>query len=936
MLRNEKGSTLLLVLITVAVLTVLGVTLMSMSFMNYNMKYTDAMMKQTLYYSESGIEQAYAIVGKYVDDAIIGASDKTKKKMDDMEETIVSFLDAVDAEVEKIKASPALQEDYTKWYNTNIASTEVTVETFLSNKYYYIAILSKNRADEATGSVKYEEYENYCIGVYPSGEDFVEDVLSTKSDSSDEKLNELRENKVYQIGVDYEALKDLTQTEFNKLYREEFNDNETNMEADIRALSTGDGYDTDYGDNTRNINLSEVSKFKTGEGSNADDVFIIKDLTSSFTYKDKTKVTIKTDITIGQPKKALPIEFEQNVFEIKDNPLRKYAIVTQNDFYIFGSKDSEETSETIINGNIYMKGNNPSEDDLNKLRDSSNYRGLVLAGKTNTTILGDVVTNSYVQINNLNKFSTEEGFTSGAELSVRNGMVYCNGLVIQEGASNSKITVDNGNVYCRDDLELYGSKNTIEIKGSYYGFMNTAKEFNKTSSIIFNADQETSTIKISGEELTDPKKKEENTGVYILGAAWINDTFYPNPQDESASGLYQTGESVGIKRNYLAYAQALTSEPFTASDMDATIGDNSGLALYYKLKNTSSDDSDSEKSKYFNNNGIMTLEGKKAYFEEVLKDNKGLISLGDKSLGDKEHKFIDIKNYQYTAGIAFRNPGEGTDEKNVLWKNADSDKRIDTENRLVRDYVYIMNYLRYRDDSSNDSMWDKKSNPEAVSYSDTATVVWNYSKLMNKDYKTKSMQEVDSGESKPGEKATQVAIVLTKSSDSDAANILIAGKNSEYYSKEKVSLNVFDGDEKKTKEEFTVVKIGAEASYMEGMILTDGRVYIDGDLDFYGSIVAVKDICINISKTPGCEVNLTNNRLAVQKMLNKLVHNNEELEDALAVNSENNEGTPNKVTIKLETIKITDTVQVDSGDNNNIRNNYDKLITFSNWRKTND
>lgn len=69
-LRSEKGSTLLLVVITIAVLAVLGSTLLSMSYMNINMKFTDERMKKTLYYSESGLDQVYAIVGGYIDDAL--------------------------------------------------------------------------------------------------------------------------------------------------------------------------------------------------------------------------------------------------------------------------------------------------------------------------------------------------------------------------------------------------------------------------------------------------------------------------------------------------------------------------------------------------------------------------------------------------------------------------------------------------------------------------------------------------------------------------------------------------------------------------------------------------------------------------------------------------------------------------------------------------
>ncbi len=68
--KNEEGSTLLLIMITVAILTMLGTALLAMSFMNINMKQGDLRIKQTAYYAESGIDQVYARIGYLVEEAI--------------------------------------------------------------------------------------------------------------------------------------------------------------------------------------------------------------------------------------------------------------------------------------------------------------------------------------------------------------------------------------------------------------------------------------------------------------------------------------------------------------------------------------------------------------------------------------------------------------------------------------------------------------------------------------------------------------------------------------------------------------------------------------------------------------------------------------------------------------------------------------------------
>lgn len=69
-LVDEKGSTLMLILITVAILTMLGTALLAMSLMNVTMKANDKRITSTVYLAESGIDQVYAIVGTYVEEAI--------------------------------------------------------------------------------------------------------------------------------------------------------------------------------------------------------------------------------------------------------------------------------------------------------------------------------------------------------------------------------------------------------------------------------------------------------------------------------------------------------------------------------------------------------------------------------------------------------------------------------------------------------------------------------------------------------------------------------------------------------------------------------------------------------------------------------------------------------------------------------------------------
>ena len=67
---NNKGSTFVLVIIITAILMILGITLLTMSSMNMNMKRVDSNSKKTFYFTESGMDQIEARITKQVLDSM--------------------------------------------------------------------------------------------------------------------------------------------------------------------------------------------------------------------------------------------------------------------------------------------------------------------------------------------------------------------------------------------------------------------------------------------------------------------------------------------------------------------------------------------------------------------------------------------------------------------------------------------------------------------------------------------------------------------------------------------------------------------------------------------------------------------------------------------------------------------------------------------------
>lgn len=82
-LNNQKGSTLVMVLIFASILSILGVALLSASITNMKLKLADQKMKKSFYTAEAGIEEAHARIEKQVKDAIDYADKIIEKNLED-------------------------------------------------------------------------------------------------------------------------------------------------------------------------------------------------------------------------------------------------------------------------------------------------------------------------------------------------------------------------------------------------------------------------------------------------------------------------------------------------------------------------------------------------------------------------------------------------------------------------------------------------------------------------------------------------------------------------------------------------------------------------------------------------------------------------------------------------------------------------------------
>lgn len=69
-LKKKKGSSLIFVLVTFSVIIIFGFSVLSLTLMSYKKRFVEVNEKRNQYFSESGIDIAYGIIGKTVDGAV--------------------------------------------------------------------------------------------------------------------------------------------------------------------------------------------------------------------------------------------------------------------------------------------------------------------------------------------------------------------------------------------------------------------------------------------------------------------------------------------------------------------------------------------------------------------------------------------------------------------------------------------------------------------------------------------------------------------------------------------------------------------------------------------------------------------------------------------------------------------------------------------------
>ncbi|WP_271809409.1 hypothetical protein [Clostridium beijerinckii] len=308
------------------------------------------------------------------------------------------------------------------------------------------------------------------------------------------------------------------------------------------AMNLFIGEQTENGDYDDRIRYEEVHADLQNGKEYSSRNYTIK-ITSQYSTEDTNGTTKRKLQTIYN---LLVPNYKDVAFSERSTELPKYTFMNDKAI-IVGKNMNVDNANFSVNGNIYVEGD--GYEDLDGNEESRAYDkysgGVALNADSNKDIVfnGDVITGKTFNIrNNINA-------TINGNLYAMN--VYAgNERADDPHSMNSTLDVNEvdgngGEVVVDNDMTLKADNTNITINKFYgvndknikyndqtgiNGTNKTDKPLGRTSSCVIVNGNENSNIKINKE-------------AYIMGVAHINTT-----------NGYNTGESVGVKDNYIAYS----------------------------------------------------------------------------------------------------------------------------------------------------------------------------------------------------------------------------------------------------------------------------------------------------------------------------------------------------------------------------------------------
>ncbi len=280
-----------------------------------------------MYYSESGLDQVYAIVGGYIDDALVEADRLTSLDIEAKQAAMMVMLEQFSDDTAAIMADDDLKEAYYDIYKLIFGETSldgITIGEFVSKGLYIKALLYNEP--------EYDDYAQTFLRLEAEGEADEIDVeqIETLGVIPDTKLLLTTDHRLI---VDTDEIVEYSKRQLNTHYKEYLNpimasaDFETkidNLYVYLDDASSGSQVDLEFDGVQPFVVAEQDEDFRT-----IGNELVLQNVQSTFNYKGLTRKSVETNVVIKAPTDIVPLNLAQNKVVVKSNPLWQYALITE-------------------------------------------------------------------------------------------------------------------------------------------------------------------------------------------------------------------------------------------------------------------------------------------------------------------------------------------------------------------------------------------------------------------------------------------------------------------------------------------------------------------------------------------------------------------------------------------------------------------------------
>lgn len=330
-------------------------------------------------------------------------------------------------------------------------------------------------------------------------------------------------------------------------------------------------------------------------GNSDDNINITPTINSGLTLPELLKVELDSKYTTNSIPRQLKVTYYIN--EAQYN--KKYNTPSQivklpkvgysKALIVGGDMNIKDNSvATIKNSDIYVAGS-----------DSGN--GINIDGNSSTL---NIYNGSLVTLKDVNISGSADALNvkSDGTTNAFSGNVYARNFFVKSSASSATVNLGDisssstgtvppyrdGSLYTLDDLEINGEKKSIVNIGGDYNGVSDGSEGSVDSNGYHNDPDNSSSIIVNAEDIGGGAEGSSLTikkNVNIAGTSYVT---------LAGDKKYQTGESISVKGNYIAYTQPLikdsTPQNFRENNVIFEYLDPLNLVTKFNITNTASGD----------------------------------------------------------------------------------------------------------------------------------------------------------------------------------------------------------------------------------------------------------------------------------------------------------------------------------------------------------